>query len=117
MRVAIVLEKRRLQGVQRFCFLVSGTYKKDRERLFAKAFSDISWGNCFKLRVQLGLSIQKKFFAMSIVKSRNRLPKCECLLTGNVYVRKDNKQLDLVRSPFPHHRDEPCNLNRVCEIT
>lgn len=33
---------------------LSGTCEEDRERLFAKAFSDSTWGSCSKQRVQLG---------------------------------------------------------------
>lgn len=40
-------------GSATFLFL-SGIYEKDRERLFAKAFSDSTWGSCFKQRVELG---------------------------------------------------------------
>ena len=55
---------------------LKGAYRKDRDNLFSKAFCDRTRSNSFKPREgRFRLDIRKKFFAMRVVKHRNRLPR------------------------------------------
>jgi len=85
------LEKQRLQGdlVAAFQYL-KGAYKKAGEGLFTRACSNRKRGNVFKLKERrYRLDIRKKFFAMKVVRHRNRLPtqvvdapSCRCSRPG-----------------------------------
>jgi len=67
------LEKRRLQGdlIAAFQYL-----KKDGEGLFTRVCSDRTSGNGSKVKEgRFRLDIRKKFFTMTVVKHRKRLPR------------------------------------------
>ncbi|KFM07084.1 hypothetical protein AS27_06930, partial [Aptenodytes forsteri] len=71
------LEKRRLWGdlIGAFQYL-KGAYKKAGEGLFARAYSDRTWVNGFKLKEgKFRVDIRKKFFTMRVVRHWNRLPR------------------------------------------
>jgi len=71
------LEKRRLQGhhIAAFQYL-KGTFRKDGENIFSRAFCDRTRGNGFKLREgRFHPDIRKKFFTMKVVKHWHRLPR------------------------------------------
>ena len=71
------LEKRRLQRdlIAAFQYL-KGAYKKSGEGLFARACSDRTRGNGFKLKEgRFRSGIRTKFFTMSVVRHWNRLLK------------------------------------------
>jgi len=59
-----------------FQYLKRGAYMKDGENIFSKACCDRTRSNGFKLREgRFSLDIRKTFFAMRVVKHRNRLPR------------------------------------------
>ncbi|KFV53866.1 hypothetical protein N328_11072, partial [Gavia stellata] len=71
------LKKRRLWGdlVAAFQYL-KGVYEKAGEGLFTRACSNRTRGNGFKLKEgRFKSDIRKKFFAMRVVRHRNRLPR------------------------------------------
>jgi len=71
------LQKRRVQGglIVAFQYLKE-PYKKDRERLFARVCSDRTRGNGFKVKKgRFRLQMREKFFAVRVVRHRNRLPR------------------------------------------
>ncbi|KAK4828805.1 hypothetical protein QYF61_000862 [Mycteria americana] len=71
------LKKRRLWGdlIAAFQYL-KRAYKKAGEGLFTRACSDRTRGNGFKLKEgRFRFDIRKKFFAVSVVRHRNRLPR------------------------------------------
>ncbi|KAK4816190.1 hypothetical protein QYF61_012655 [Mycteria americana] len=71
------LEKRRLWGDFTAAFqYLKGAYRKDREGLFIREFSDRMKGNGFKLKEgRFRLGIRKKFFSMWVMRHWNRLPR------------------------------------------
>jgi len=71
------LEKRMLQGHLLAAFqYLKGAYKKAGEGLFTGACRDRTWGNGFKLKEgRFRLAIGKKFFTVSVVRHKNRLPR------------------------------------------
>ncbi|KAK4808069.1 hypothetical protein QYF61_025066 [Mycteria americana] len=71
------LEKRRLrEELIAACQYLKGAYKKDGDELFSRAFSNRTRGDGFKLKEgRFRLDIRKKFFTMSVVKYRPRLPR------------------------------------------
>ncbi|KAK4818087.1 hypothetical protein QYF61_005664 [Mycteria americana] len=71
------LEKRRLQGHLTAAFrYIKGAYKKYGERLFAKACSNKTRGNGFKLKKdRFRLDIRMTFSTMRVVRHWNRLPR------------------------------------------
>ncbi|GAB0178487.1 mitochondrial enolase superfamily member 1 [Grus japonensis] len=70
------LEKRRLQGDLIVAFHKEGAYKKAGEGLFMRECSDRTRGNRFKLKEgRFRLDVRKKFFAVRVVRHRNRLPR------------------------------------------
>ncbi|KAK4816809.1 hypothetical protein QYF61_023496 [Mycteria americana] len=71
------LEKRRLQGDLIAAFQhIKGTYKRDGERPFTRACSDMTRDNGFKLKEgSFRLDIRKKFFTMRVVRHWSRLPR------------------------------------------
>ena len=85
------LKKRRLWGeVIAALKYLKGAYKKAGEGLFTRACSNRKRGNVFKLKERrYRLDIRKKFFAMKVVRHRNRLPtqvvdapSCRCSRPG-----------------------------------
>ncbi|GAB0190791.1 triadin [Grus japonensis] len=67
------LEKRRLWGAFQY---LKGAYKKAREGLFTRAYSDRTRTNGFRLKEgRFRLDIGKKFFTMRVVRHWNRLPR------------------------------------------
>ena len=71
------LEKRRLQGdfIAAFQYL-KRVYKKAREGLFTRPWSDRRRANGFKLKEgRFTLDIRKKFFTMRVVRHCHRLPR------------------------------------------
>ncbi|KFQ37510.1 hypothetical protein N332_13658, partial [Mesitornis unicolor] len=71
------LEKRRLQGDLMATFqYLKCTYKKSGEELFARACSDRTRGNVFKLeKGRFRLDVRKKLFNMRVADHWNRLPR------------------------------------------
>ena len=71
-----ILEKRRLHGGLTVAFqYFKEAYKRDRWRLFARACSEKTRGNYFKLKAgRFRLDIRKKFFMMWVRRHWNRLP-------------------------------------------
>ena len=71
------LEKRGLRGdlIAAFQYL-KGAYRKDGDRIFSRACSDRTRGNGFNLKEgKFRLAIQKKYFALRVVKLLHRLPR------------------------------------------
>jgi len=71
------LEKRRLQEylVEDFHSL-QGASMKDVDRLFTKASSDRTRGNCIKVEEgRFSLDTRKTFFTKKVVRHRNRCPR------------------------------------------
>jgi len=55
---------------------LKGAYKKDGDRLFRRAYCDRTRGSDFKLKeCRFRLDIRKKFFAITVVRHWNRLPR------------------------------------------
>jgi len=55
---------------------LKGTYRKDGDNLFSKAYCDRTRSSGFKLREgRFRLGIRKKFFTVRVVKHWNRLPR------------------------------------------
>jgi len=55
---------------------MKGAYKKDRERLFSRTYSNGTRSNGFKLREgRFILDIRKKFFTMRVAGHWHRLPR------------------------------------------
>jgi len=71
------LEKRRLQGDFTAAFYyLKGACKKAGEGLFARAFSDRTRSNGFKLKEgRFRCGIREKFFMMRVVRRWKRLPR------------------------------------------
>jgi len=71
------LEKRRLQGDLTAAFqYLKGAYKKAVEGLFARAYSDRTRDDGFKLKeARFRLDIRQKFFTMRVMKHWHRLPR------------------------------------------
>jgi len=54
---------------------LEGSYKKDGDKLFSRACCYRPRGNSFKVEEsRLRLDIMKKYFAVRVVRHRNRLP-------------------------------------------
>jgi len=71
------LENRRLQGDLFVAFqYLKGGYKKDRERLFTRAWRDRASRTRFELKEgRFRLHVKKKCFTMRVVRHWNRLPR------------------------------------------
>lgn len=62
--------------IQRNLSVLKGVYRVAEEGLLARAYSDRTRGNSFKLKeVRISLAIGKKFFAMRTVKHWHRFPR------------------------------------------
>jgi len=86
----VSLEKRRLRGDLTAAFqYLKEVYWKAGEGLFTRACSDRTRRNGFKLKERrFRLDIRKKFFTMSVMRHRNRLPR-EVVAAPSLEVLKD----------------------------
>lgn len=68
--VLFSLERRRLQTHLKAAFqYLKGAYKKDKDRLFTRAYSDRTMINGLKLKEErFRLDIRKKFFTLRMVR-------------------------------------------------
>jgi len=114
------LEKRTLQGDLIAAFQCPmEAYRKAREGLFTRAWSDRTTGNSFKLKeVSFRLDIRKKFFTLRVLRHWHRLPRglLRMPLSGSVQgqVGRGFEQPGLVEGVPAHGRGLGTRLSPRC---